>query len=63
MIGPLETPDGWALLRVLSVENAELTFVVCTAVKNRIFSEWLRKQRRAAKKEWFWGEAHKTAQP
>jgi hypothetical protein len=35
---------------------------VRTAVSNRIFSEWLHEQRRTAKIEWFWGEAHKTAQ-
>ena len=62
MIGPLETTDGWALIHVLSMEEAELTPAVRAAVKNRIFSEWLREQRRAARIEWFWGETHKTAQ-
>jgi hypothetical protein len=61
MIGPLETPDEWALLRVLSVQNAELTSAARTAVRNRIFREWLREQRGAARIEWFWGEAQKTA--
>ncbi len=49
------------LIHVLKTEAADLTPVVRTAVRNRIFREWLREQRGAARIEWFWGEAQKTA--
>jgi putative peptide maturation system protein len=62
MVGPLTSANGWALIHVLSTEDVELSPAVRTAVKDRIFSEWLHEQRRAARIEWFRGETHKTAQ-
>jgi hypothetical protein len=61
VIGPAAARGGWVLIDVLTTEPAALTPDVRAAVKSRIFDDWLREQRRAARIEWFWGLADRTA--
>lgn len=60
LVGPVPAEGGHALLRVLAVVPAQLDGRTRAAVKNVLFDEWLAERRRAARIEWFWGNASKT---
>src|SRR5262249_11770896 len=60
LVGPVPVKGGYALLRVLAIVSAELDGRTRGAVKNVLFDEWLAERRRAARIEWFWGNASKT---
>ncbi|MEW1842826.1 TIGR04500 family putative peptide maturation system protein [Nonomuraea angiospora] len=59
--GPLPAEGGHLLVKVLAVEPAVLDETVRNLVERRIFSEWIEERRNAAKIEWFWGVAERTA--
>ncbi|QYC45524.1 hypothetical protein Nocox_39905 [Nonomuraea coxensis DSM 45129] len=59
--GPFPVAGGHLLVKVLAVEPAVLDATVRGLVERRIFSEWIEERRNAAKIEWFWGIAERTA--
>jgi putative peptide maturation system protein len=59
--GPYPTADGHALTRVLAAEPAVLDEATAEEIERRLFADWLRERRRAARVEWFWGNAARTA--
>ncbi|SET89043.1 TIGR04500 family putative peptide maturation system protein [Nonomuraea wenchangensis] len=59
--GPFPVEGGHLLVKVLAVEPAVLDATVRDLVERRIFSEWIDERRNAAKIEWFWGIAERTA--
>ncbi|NUP65657.1 MAG: hypothetical protein HOW71_26215, partial [Nonomuraea sp.] len=52
---------GHLLVKVLAVEPAVLDGTARDLVERRIFGEWIEERRNAAKIEWFWGVAERTA--
>ncbi|NUR84911.1 MAG: TIGR04500 family putative peptide maturation system protein, partial [Nonomuraea sp.] len=59
--GPFPVEHGHLLVKVLEVTRAVLDDTVRDLVERRIFSEWIERRRAAAKIEWFWGIAERTA--
>jgi putative peptide maturation system protein len=55
--GPIPTPEGHLVVRVLSVAPARLDENTRGAVRQALFDEWLAERRRAARVEWYWGSA------
>ncbi|MGN5237722.1 TIGR04500 family putative peptide maturation system protein [Rhodococcus sp. SJ-3] len=56
-----ETGDGECeVVQVLAVYRSRLDATALHIVERRLFGEWLAERRRAARVEWFWGEAEKT---
>ena len=60
LAGPVPTPDGYAVVRVLSVEPARLDETTRRAVKQELFEAWLDERRQEASIEWYWGNAGRT---
>lgn len=61
LLGPMPGPAGFTLLQLLSVRAAQMDDNMRNVVEARLFDEWLAKQRRAARVEWFWGNTNRTA--
>jgi putative peptide maturation system protein len=61
LVGPVCTGDGYAVLRVLSITPARLDEPIRASIKKILFDDWLEKRRRAAKIEWYWGNAARTS--
>jgi putative peptide maturation system protein len=61
ILGPLPSQNGYELVYVLSFVSAQLDEATQSAIKNTLFDEWLSERRRAAKIEWFWGNASRTS--
>jgi putative peptide maturation system protein len=62
LLGPLDTGEGYALVRVLSVSTARLDEPTRHAIKKILFENWLAERRQAARIEWNWGQASQTSQ-
>jgi putative peptide maturation system protein len=60
LLGPVRTDEGHAVVRVLSVTPARLDEPTRAAIKKILFEEWLEERRRAARIEWYWGNAART---
>ncbi|NLU63733.1 TIGR04500 family putative peptide maturation system protein [Rhodococcus sp. HNM0563] len=50
----------WEVVQVLAVYRTRNDAAALHIVERRLFDEWLAERRRAARVEWFWGEAEKT---
>jgi putative peptide maturation system protein len=61
LIGPVSTPNGYTVLRVLSITPARLDETTFAGIQKILFEDWLEKRRRAAKIEWYWGNAAGTS--
>lgn len=61
LVGPLPRGGRGALARVLAVGPACLDRATRVSIERQLFAAWLAKQRRAARIEWFWGSAERTA--
>ena len=57
VVGPIPTPDGHLIVRVLSFAPAQLDDRTRRAVQQALFDEWLGMRRDAARVEWYWGTA------
>jgi hypothetical protein len=55
------TDDRFLIMQVAAVDAAETSPLTVQRVKNKLFQDWLAQQRRAARIEWFWGDAQRTA--
>ncbi len=53
--------QAFLVLEVLAVEPVLTNPAAAQAVKAKLFQDWLAGQRRAARIEWFWGDAQRTA--
>jgi hypothetical protein len=61
VVGPIPFEDGPALVLVLAVEPARPDDPATRrAVAERLFADWLARQREAAAIEWNWGNAGRT---
>ena len=61
VVGPIPTPEGHLIARVLSIAPAQLDEGTRRAVQKALFDEWLGIRRRAARVEWYWGNAAPSA--
>jgi putative peptide maturation system protein len=61
LIGPVRVETGHALMRVLEIIPAQLDGRTSTSIKDILLREWLAERRQAARIEWCWGNASKTA--
>lgn len=61
LVGPSEGPNGFALMRVLAVQPAQMDDRTRASIKKAIFDNWLRERRQAAKIEWCWGNVSTTS--
>lgn len=61
VLEPVRTEKGYAIVRVLSFASARLDEQTLSAIKKILFEEWLAERRQAAKIEWYWGNAGRTA--
>lgn len=53
--------DVYRVIHVLAVKAADAGPQMIQRLKTKLFEDWLAEQRRAARIEWFWGEAQRTA--
>jgi parvulin-like peptidyl-prolyl isomerase len=53
--GPISTPEGHLIVRVLSLAPAQLDESTRSAVQQALFDEWLAARRHVARVEWYWG--------
>jgi putative peptide maturation system protein len=60
LLGPVRTEEGYAIFRVLSLTPARLDEATRATIKKTLFEEWLEERRRAARIEWYWGNAART---
>lgn len=49
VIGPVKTDEGWQLIKVESVHQAELDDTLREALKTQLFNDWLGERRRTAR--------------
>lgn len=61
LIGPVPVENGFALMRVLSIEPARLDARLRMEIAKLLFDEWLAERRRNAKIDWHWGNAQAAA--
>ncbi|WP_433247738.1 TIGR04500 family putative peptide maturation system protein [Streptosporangium sp. CA-135522] len=61
VLGPVPLGDGFAVVKVLSVEPAVLDERTRRLVGRRLFDEWIAERRESAKIEWFWGNTARTS--
>jgi putative peptide maturation system protein len=61
LVGPVAVENGYVLIRVLGIIPARLDGRTRTAIKKILFNDWLTERRKAARIEWCWGNASKTA--
>jgi parvulin-like peptidyl-prolyl isomerase len=61
LVGPVEGDAGYALMRVLSVQPADLDDRTRATIKKILFENWLAERRQAARIEWCWGNASNTS--
>jgi putative peptide maturation system protein len=60
LIGPVAEGNEHTLIHVVSIEPAERNAGLRSRVVAKLFEDWLREQRKAARIEWFWGSAQQT---
>jgi putative peptide maturation system protein len=60
-LGPIRGAAGYSLVRVLSFTPPRLDEPTRNTIKKILFDEWLDERRRAARIEWFWGNANMTS--
>jgi putative peptide maturation system protein len=60
-LGPIRSADGYSVIRVLSFTPPRLDEPTRNTIKKILFEEWLEERRRAARIEWFWGNANMTS--
>jgi putative peptide maturation system protein len=60
LLGPVPTEEGPVVVRALSRTTARLDEPTRAAIKKILFEEWLEERRRAARIEWYWGNAART---
>ena len=53
-MGPFHHGDEYEILRVLQISRARIDEDTREAVKDRLFEEWLERERQKARVEWFW---------
>ena len=63
LIGPVPLSTGYALIRVLAVNSAQLDDRTRAVIKDLLFQVWLNKRRQESRIEWCWGNASKTSEP
>jgi putative peptide maturation system protein len=61
LVGPVQGDNGYALMRVQSVQRADLDDRTRASIKKVLFENWLTERRQAAQIEWCWGNASNTA--
>jgi putative peptide maturation system protein len=54
LLGPFKNGDEYEILRVLQISRARIDEDTREAVKDRLFDEWLERERQKATVEWFW---------
>jgi putative peptide maturation system protein len=54
MLGPFQNGDEYEILRVLQISRARIDEDTREAVKDRLFEEWLERERQKATIEWLW---------
>ncbi len=54
-LDPIETENGFALVKVISRISATLTPDIEMMIREILFEEWLEDKRQAASVEWYWG--------
>jgi putative peptide maturation system protein len=54
LLGPFQNGDEYDILRVLQISRARIDEGTREAVKDRLFREWLERERQKATVEWFW---------
>lgn len=54
LLGPFQNGDEYEILRVLQISRAKMDEDTREAVKDRLFEEWLERERQKATVEWFW---------
>jgi putative peptide maturation system protein len=54
LLGPFQNGDEYEILRVLQISRARIDEDTREAVKDRLFEEWLERERQKATVEWFW---------
>lgn len=60
--GPVAGPAGFTLMSVLSQRAALHDDSARHAARAKLFDEWSTTQRRAARVDWFWGDARRTGE-
>ena len=60
-VGPCAVDGGYAVIRVLALQDAVLDDRTIDLIERRLFAEWLEQRKRSARIEWFWGNAMRTA--
>ncbi|MBV9355445.1 MAG: hypothetical protein JO023_07935 [Chloroflexi bacterium] len=60
VLGPSLSTHGAALLQVLAVGPAALDRRTRQEIVQLLFDDWLAERRRAARIEWYWGNARAT---
>jgi putative peptide maturation system protein len=54
LVGPFQNGDEYDIARVLQISRAKLDQDTRETVKDRLFQEWVERQRQKATIEWFW---------
>jgi putative peptide maturation system protein len=54
LLGPFQNGDEYEIVRVLQISRAKIDEDTREAVKDRLFEEWLERERQKATVEWFW---------
>jgi putative peptide maturation system protein len=54
LLGPFQNGDEYDIVRVLQISRAKIDQDTREAVKDRLFQEWLERERQKATVEWFW---------
>lgn len=54
LLGPFQNGDKYDIVRVIQISRAKLDQDTREAVKDRLFQEWLERERQNATIEWFW---------
>ena len=62
-LGPFlaTTDDGYAVIRVITLEDAVLDAATGALIECRLFARWLDARRQAARVEWYWGSPTRTS--
>jgi parvulin-like peptidyl-prolyl isomerase len=61
LVGPIPVESGYTLMRLVEIIPGQLDDRTRTVIKDILFKDWLAEQRKAARIEWCWGNASKTA--
>ena len=60
IVGPAAVENGYAVVRVLTVEPARLDSTTRQAIQTLLFDRWLDARRTTGSVEWYWGSAQST---